>query len=697
MYEYRDGAFKHLFDSPLWFSYPNLVAPAIHDSGSSKILGYDANVWEYAYLRYRDPNYLTLLKEIPQRIHSRYQIFAESVLWDLDKDQLAPPIAVGSTNLHGVGYGITRVNSAELGQQYLLLDYGPNRSHGHPDKLNIDLWVNGEQLIIDPGMVWYEQPMYRRWFNKSIAHNTLIVDETDQRASGAVQTVFASGETVAMQRAYATDAVPGVTMDRTLFMFERYVIDIFGAFAKMPRLYDLAWHIRGDFTLPEGMKEREKFTAVGYVELDEVKKLTTKDGFSVGFTSPEKGSRSRFFAAPGVETTFITGLGHYGKERPLTIIARRNVADTIFASAVDYSGTGDYVKSITGSGDVTKGFYLAKAVTQSGTDLAYTSFNGVKNTADTLTTDALQALVRFDDKDAVYTAAIAGGTTLTNGAFALELSDKGIVIVERTLAGTWLINNQLDTEVTLTLKADFTKGLNIVALNADGSHGKAAPAAFTGTIMLPALGKFELLPAGNDGYFKTALKIRAEAQAAAEKAAVEAKAIAEARAKERRDAAAAAPVTGFRVEIPAIAFTAETGGTVKKLTDRAATQTKEGIVQGWQGAAHALTWEVEAPAAGYYILGARYCTEMKDPVREIKINGEVQEPLSPFIFPTTGGWARSNDDWKFAYALDSVDGKPLLLKLTAGKNTITLTSNDGLGVNLDFLVVASPDAAAIAK
>ena len=33
LYEYRDGAFKHLFDSPLWFSYPNLYAPAIHDSG----------------------------------------------------------------------------------------------------------------------------------------------------------------------------------------------------------------------------------------------------------------------------------------------------------------------------------------------------------------------------------------------------------------------------------------------------------------------------------------------------------------------------------------------------------------------------------------------------------------------------------------------------------------------------------------
>ena len=49
---------------------------------------------------------------------------------------------------------------------------------------------------------------------------------------------------------------------------------------------------------------------------------------------------------------------------------------------------------------------------------------------------------------------------------------------------------------------------------------------------------------------------------------------------------------------------------------------------------------------------------------------------------------------EFNVALDTLgatDNEPLLLKLNQGKNTITLTSNDGLGVNLDFLVLASPD------
>ena len=626
------------------------------------------------------------------RLHSRFQIFADSVLYDVDKTQETQPITVGSMNLAGVGYGITRVDAGKAGQQYLLFDYGPNRSHGHPDKLNIDLWANNEQLIPDLGMVWYEQPMYLRWFRRSIAHNTLTVDETNQRDAGATQTVFAPGETVAMQRAYTTEAVPGVTMDRSLFMFARHMVDIFGAFSKTPRLFDLAWHIRGEFELPEGMKEREKFTAAGYAELDEVKELTTKDGFSVSFTSPLYGSKSRFLAAPGIETTYFTGLGHYMRERPLAIIARRaNATDTVFASAVDYSITGDYVKSITGAGDFVKGFYLATAVTIDGTDLCYASFNGKENKADTMTTDALQALVRLDEKGAAYTAAIAGGKKLTNGTFSMELNEKGIVIVEKTLADTWLIRNLENAERSLTLKADFAKGLNIIALKTDFSHAEAAAKPFTGTITLPPNGKFELLTAEAEGHYKVSQRVRAEAQAAAAKAAAEARAIAEARTKERRAAAAATPVTGFRVEIPAISFINETGGNVNKPTDRAAAQTKEGVVQLWQGDAHALTWEVEVPEEGYYVLGIRYCTDMKDPTREIKINGVVQEALSPLILPTTGGWARAGNDWKFVYALDITDGEPLLLKLNKGKNTITLTSNDDLGVNVDFLVVASPD------
>jgi len=103
------------------------------------------------------------------------------------------------------------------------------------------------------------------------------------------------------------------------------------------------------------------------------------------------------------------------------------------------------------------------------------------------------------------------------------------------------------------------------------------------------------------------------------------------------------------------------------------------------------------PEEGYYSIGMRYCTQENDPRRDIVVNDVAQEPFSPFIFPLTGGWAISGDDWKTAYAMDSIDGELLLVKLNKGKNAIKMICNDDLGVNLDYLIIASPDMAAAAN
>ena len=139
LYRYRDCALKCVFDSPLYFCYPNLLSPAIHDSGNASIVGYNSDLYEYGYLRYRDPKYLEVLRRIKRRLMASFQLFTISTLYDVDLSAAGDVVAPESVNLNGVGYGVLRVTDGE-GTRNLLLDYGPNRSHGHPDKLNIDLW-----------------------------------------------------------------------------------------------------------------------------------------------------------------------------------------------------------------------------------------------------------------------------------------------------------------------------------------------------------------------------------------------------------------------------------------------------------------------------------------------------------------------------------------------------------------------------
>ena len=149
-------------------------------------------------------------------------------------------------NFFGVGYGILRLTTP-AGTNSLLLEYGPNRSHGHPDKLNLDLYAFNDQLMIDPGSVWYEQPLYRQWYHTTLAHNTLVVDELDQIMCGATQLVYGPADTMGMQRASCRDAYRRRDDGPLAFLTPDYLADLFGAFASLPRKMDLAWHIRGEF------------------------------------------------------------------------------------------------------------------------------------------------------------------------------------------------------------------------------------------------------------------------------------------------------------------------------------------------------------------------------------------------------------------------------------------------------------------
>ena len=51
--------------------------------------------------------------------------------------------------------------------------------HGHADKLHIDLFYGGEDILIDPGRFTYVPKDDRYWYKMPWAHNTVTVDGTD--------------------------------------------------------------------------------------------------------------------------------------------------------------------------------------------------------------------------------------------------------------------------------------------------------------------------------------------------------------------------------------------------------------------------------------------------------------------------------------------------------------------------------------
>ena len=114
-------------------------------------------------------------------------------------------------------------------------------------------------------------------------------------------------------------------------------------------------------------------------------------------------------------------------------------------------------------------------------------------------------------------------------------------------------------------------------------------------------------------------------------------------------------------------------------------------INQWDAQGHWLEWTFDVPADGYYNLTLCYCSAENLAERQIRVAGEVQEPLAPMVVPATGGWANDSDDWRLFTAADPTGDKPLLLKLKQGKNAVRLTNLNGRGINVDYLAVTSPD------
>ena len=128
-------------------------------------------------------------------------------------------------------------------------------SHGHPDKLSVDLFANGDVLMPNPGIdfPYFNNDRIPNWYHTTLAHNTLAVDEGVQSYDGsgrgkgahADQLVFAPSAQVGLQRASTDTAYDGVLLDRAVFLTDGYLADLFAAFSTKPHTFDLAWHIRG--------------------------------------------------------------------------------------------------------------------------------------------------------------------------------------------------------------------------------------------------------------------------------------------------------------------------------------------------------------------------------------------------------------------------------------------------------------------
>ncbi|MFA0751090.1 MAG: hypothetical protein SLRJCFUN_001493 [Candidatus Fervidibacter sp.] len=246
---------KRMFDAPFKFMMPNWRLPAFNDSTEVELLrelgfgrfGITQPIYELAYARYREPIYAALL--------SRGERRSDFALWfgvgELTKPQ---PLRWRSANYPASGYAILARGEGEQAT-WLCLKYGPHGGgHGHPDKLNFVLYARGQVLALDPGITRYGVPLHSGWYKTTLAHNTLVVDEANQKPAEGKCLVFGQEDGVDFVVAEAGDIYDGVRFVRAIALLdENAVVVIDQVRCEREHLLDVALHLRGQWaSLPDG-------------------------------------------------------------------------------------------------------------------------------------------------------------------------------------------------------------------------------------------------------------------------------------------------------------------------------------------------------------------------------------------------------------------------------------------------------------
>jgi len=519
VYSHNNAIFKNMFDFPILLSYPDLSEPGLGGSHRDFLINFEVSaLYEYAYRRYRDPRYLTIINNPNEReflatfdlqklkyarglrnLHlASIGSAPPSLLFDLDPKEGATLEPRPSVNWPLVGLGVLRTpasNGKGL-QQNLTFTAGPAGSKAQPDKLQIDLFAFNDVLMPSPGVVFpYDNPIIPKWYATTLAHNTLTVDEKtqDSRESSygskarADQVIFAPAASLGLQRAWSDSVYPGVTLDRAVFMTTDYFADIFGAFSKAPHKYDLAWHIRGEAS------SALKFTpmafpepvANGYCTLTNVRQAPASDvPWSMTFTRKEHLARLHAASAPATQVVLADGglfydkLADSKKSTAPTILQRRDkTSSTVYGNALDYSDSKEgFVKGVAQEGGLVAGYGLLKVQTVKGTDLCFAAYRPGAYKVGGLETDSLQAFVQMDGAK-VQAMVLGGGKKLQTAQGSIGRSEPGLAYVERLQNGNYIVGNPSPTDATVTVSLPTLAGMKAVRLNATEQRGEAAGAA----------------------------------------------------------------------------------------------------------------------------------------------------------------------------------------------------------------------------
>jgi oligo-alginate lyase len=337
--------FIKFLKSPLSATYPDGTFPCVNDSDPASFHMFNYS-FEWAWKTYKDP------------------LFAQALAWR-NSEKLKAMLGAGATPVNPLEE--QSVNLSSIGLLFLRAGRGADAvcvahhygspggdatGHAHYDKLNITLFANGREWLADIGRIGYTHKEYKSWAKRTIAHNTVALNQIDQLVNTGKLLWFKSGDGFAACASESTKSYPNTTLRRYLYLTPSMLIDVFDVISENATTIDLAAHAITDPIISAEKLAFEKVASLGndngYQHLANVLEWKTPLNSGWILSSGPAGPKLQLHlaAVPGEKIYTGIGIGYSPTQSAPFLIRRRAGPRSRFACVYDLSGKRTYIQKL---------------------------------------------------------------------------------------------------------------------------------------------------------------------------------------------------------------------------------------------------------------------------------------------------------------------------------------------------------------
>jgi hypothetical protein len=330
---HQEPAFRRMIEAPLQCTYPNGQYPAMNDSDLSSFRNFSA-AFLWAWETYREPRFA--------QAHAAGNL---QKLRDLlgPEASLEPFLETKSLILPDAGLAILR-QGAGKDATCAMMDFGPHGgSHGHFDKLNLVLFANGREWLLDPGRLTYSHKEYHTWVKQTAAHNTVTLGGRSQEETTGKLLWLDVQPTFVACAAETENAYPEALLSRYLLLTPEFLVDVFEVQASKKTQIDFFVHALGKVVQPGTEREPGKDCVPGlengYQHLKEAKAWKVEGPSRWDFVA-NKDLRLGLWLGQMPKEKIITcmGIGYQVDQKVPCLIRRVEASQAKFVTVYDWSG-----------------------------------------------------------------------------------------------------------------------------------------------------------------------------------------------------------------------------------------------------------------------------------------------------------------------------------------------------------------------